>query len=77
VADGGTTRGPEPAAEPAHRRLPDPFALIVGLVSLGVAGTAFVGRTPELVDFDPRWLLAGAAVVLGLLLLLGSLRNRS
>lgn len=64
-------------SQAVRRRMPDPFALVVGLVSLGVAATAFVGRTPALNGFDARWLLAGAAVLLGVLLLVGSLRNRS
>ena len=58
-----------------RRRLPDPLALVVGVLSLGVAGFAFVGQTPAFAGFDPRWLLAGAAVLLGILLLVGSLRR--
>ncbi len=62
---------------PARRRRPDPAALLVGLFSLAVAGAAFLGRIPDLaVVADPRWLLAGAAVLLGVLLLVGSLRRR-
>ncbi len=61
---------------PARRRMPDPVTLLIGLFSLGVAGSAFLGRVPDASAFDPRWLLAGAAVLLGVLLLFGSLRNR-
>lgn len=58
-----------------RRRGPDPLALVVGLLTLGMAVAAFTGQLP-VVNFDPRWLLAGAAAVVGALLLLGSLRRR-
>jgi hypothetical protein len=60
----------------AVHRMPDPLALIVGLVSLGIAGSGFLGRAPDLSGFDPRWLLAAGAVVLGLVLLVASVRKR-
>jgi hypothetical protein len=59
------------------RRWPDPFALVVGLLSLGVAAAAFVGEVPMLAGLDMRWVLAAAATAIGTLLLVGSLRNRS
>ncbi|NMH99103.1 hypothetical protein [Pseudonocardia acidicola] len=72
-----TVTGPTGTTErPARRRMPDPLTLLVGLFSLAVAGSAFVGRMPAMTMFDPRWLLAGGAVVFGVLLLVGSLRNR-
>ena len=46
-----------------------------GVLTLGMAVAAFTGHLPVL-NFDPRWLLAGAAAVVGALLLLGSLRRR-
>lgn len=58
------------------RRGPDPVALLVGLLSLGMAVAAFTGTVPGLSGFDPRWLLAGAAALIGLLILAGTLRNR-
>lgn len=58
------------------RRAPDPVALLVGLLSLGMAVAAFTGSVPGLSGFDPRWLLAGAAALIGLLILAGTLRNR-
>ncbi|MGH3567541.1 MAG: hypothetical protein ACRDRH_16200 [Pseudonocardia sp.] len=58
------------------RRGPDPVALLAGLLSLGMAGAAFTGTVPDLSGFDPRWLLAGAAALIGLLILAGTLRNR-
>ncbi len=54
------------------RRRPDTVTLLVGLVAIAVAVMAFVGQVPA---FDPRWLLAGGAVVAGLLLLVASLRR--
>ena len=41
----------------------------------GMAVAAFTGQLP-VITFDPRWLLAAAAAVVGALLLLGSLRRR-
>jgi hypothetical protein len=60
-----------------RRRGPDPLALLVGLATLAMAVFAFVGELPDLSGFDPRWLLAGGAAAVGLVLLLGSLRGRS
>ena len=62
---------------PARRRGPDPLALVVGLATLAMAVFAFVGELPDLSGFDPRWLLAGGAAVVGLVLLVGNLRGRS
>lgn len=62
---------------PARRRnRPDPAALLVGLLSLGMAVAAFVGQVPDLSGLDARWLLAAGAAAVGLLLLVGSLRGR-
>lgn len=59
-----------------RRRRPEPVTLLVGLLSLGMAMAAFVGEVPDLSGLDARWLLAGGAAVVGLLLLVGSLRGR-
>ena len=69
-----TTDDPAPLA---RRRGPDPLALVVGLATLAMAVFAFVGELPDLSGFDQRWLLAGGAVAVGLVLLVGNLRNRS
>jgi hypothetical protein len=69
-----TTDDPAPSA---RRRGPDPLTLLVGLATLAMAVFAFVGDLPDLSGFDPRWLLAGGAAVVGLVLLVGSLRSRS
>ena len=59
-----------------RRRGPDPLALVVGVLTLGMAVAAFTGQLP-MINFDPRWLIAAAAAVVGALLLLGSMRRRS
>ena len=61
----------------ARRRGPDPLTLLVGLATLAMAVFAFVGDLPDLSGFDPRWLLAGGAAAVGLVLLVGNLRGRS
>jgi hypothetical protein len=58
-----------------RRHGPDPLALVVGVLTLGMAVAAFTGQLP-VITFDPRWLIAAAAAVVGALLLLGSLRRR-
>ncbi|MFC4942792.1 hypothetical protein [Pseudonocardia sp. GCM10023141] len=72
MADHGETTG----TAAVRRRGPDPVALLIGLLTLGMALAAFTGHVPNLSGFDPRWLLAGGAAVLGLLLLLGSIGRR-
>lgn len=59
-----------------RRRGPDPLTLVVGLLTLGMAASAFVGGVPTLAGLDLRWLLAAGAAAIGLLLLVGSLRGR-
>jgi hypothetical protein len=59
-----------------RRRGPDVLTLIVGLLTLGMAASAFVGEVPSLAGLDARWLLAAGAAAIGLLLLVGSLRGR-
>jgi hypothetical protein len=60
----------------ARRRGPDPLALVAGLLTLVMAVSAFTGHLPLVPHFDPRWVLAGAAALVGVLLLLGSMRRR-
>ncbi len=60
----------------ARRRGPDVIMLLVGLMALGMSVSAFVGKVPDFSGFDPRWLLAGGAAVVGVLLLVGSLKGR-
>lgn len=60
--------------KPARRGF-DPFALVVGLGALFVAAVGLSGNTSWLAVIDPRWLLAGGAVLVGVLLLVGTLRR--
>lgn len=52
-----------PGGTPTRTRR-DPIALLVGLVCLAVAVVAMISPA-TLVAVDPRWVLAGAAVVIG------------
>jgi hypothetical protein len=54
----------------------DVFTLLVGVLALGMAVSAFVGQVVFLwPGFDPRWLLAAGAALLGVLLLSSSIRR--
>lgn len=77
MADPVSTSEPTSGAtrRPA-RRMPDLLTLLLGLVSLGVAVSGFVGRTPDTLGLDGRWLLAGGAIALGLVLLAASVRRK-
>ncbi|MEJ2868278.1 hypothetical protein WCD74_10905 [Actinomycetospora sp. OC33-EN08] len=56
--------GTDAAAGPPARRRLDVFTLLVGLVCVAVA--VFAMAAPALlVAADPRWVLAGAAIVIG------------
>jgi hypothetical protein len=54
------------------RRGPDLPMLLIGLVSTAAAVLTLVGWMPDPPTFDGRWLLAGGAVLVGLLLLAAS-----
>ena len=64
---------PVPTAPPPRRF--DPLAMLVGLVCLAVAVLAVVAPA-TLAAVDPRWVLAGAAVVVGTGVLLATVRRR-
>jgi ferric-dicitrate binding protein FerR (iron transport regulator) len=76
TTDTGSTALVGTADDRPRRRGPDPLALLVGLATLAMAVFAFIGELPDLSGFDPRWLLAGGAAVVGLALLVGNLRGR-
>lgn len=63
--------------EPAERtrRGPELITLFVALITLGGAAMTLFDWQPPAPLVDPRWLLAGAAVLVGLLLLLASVRS--
>ncbi len=57
------------------RRGPDLLTLVAGLGSLGIAATTLLGGVAWLPDVDGRWVLAALALLVGLLLVIGSLRS--
>jgi hypothetical protein len=72
-ADAALASAP-PAPELPRRRV-DPLGMLVGLVCLAVAALAVVAPA-TLAAVDPRWVLAGAAVVVGGGALLATVRRR-
>ncbi|HWD06672.1 MAG TPA: hypothetical protein VG674_29950 [Amycolatopsis sp.] len=65
----------EPQA-PARRRGVDMFTLVVGIATLLVSGYVLSDGASWLPTFDVRWIIAGGAVFVGVLLLAASLRRR-
>jgi hypothetical protein len=57
------------------QRGPDLLTLLVGLGALGIAGTALLGGISWLPDVDGRWVLVALALIVGLLLVISSLRQ--
>ena len=74
MADPGPHRTDEPGAV-TPRRGPDLLTLAVGLGALGIAGTTLLGGITWLPEIDGRWVLAAVALVVGLTLVIGSLRD--
>ncbi len=78
MAEHGPARGASVKESCAtdRRRGVDVFTLLVGALALAMSVSAFLGETVFTAPgFDPRWLLAGGAALLGVLLLVGSLRR--
>lgn len=71
--DDETTVQTEPRA---RRRFPDPVGLIVGLITLVISAYALSDGAVDLPSADPRWLIAGVALFVGLMLLGASVRPR-
>ncbi|WP_028933893.1 hypothetical protein [Pseudonocardia spinosispora] len=57
-----------------RRQGPDLLPLLAGLVTLAMACMALANWVPNFPSLDPRWLLAGGAVLVGVLLLIASVR---
>ena len=57
-----------------RRAFPDPVALIIGLITLVVSAYALSDGALDLPAMDPRWLIGGGALFVGLMLLGASLR---
>ncbi|MGH3694909.1 MAG: hypothetical protein ACRDRX_13140 [Pseudonocardiaceae bacterium] len=70
----GADPEPRPADEPTARGGPDLLTMVAGLGALGIATTTLIGGITWFPDLDGRWLLAGLALIVGLLLVIGSLR---
>lgn len=62
-------------ARPARGARPDPLTLIAGLVALFASAYVLTDGAVSLPSLDPRWLIAGSALLVGLLLLGASLRG--
>ncbi|MFF0146738.1 hypothetical protein ATK36_2593 [Amycolatopsis sulphurea] len=65
----------EPKA-PARRRGVDVFTLVAGIATLLVSGYVLSDGTSWLPSFDFRWIVAGGAVFIGLLMLVASFGKR-
>jgi hypothetical protein len=74
-ATGPQPRHTDETAALTPRRGPDLLTLVAGLGSLGIAATALLSGVAWLPDVDGRWVLAGLALIVGLLLVVGSLRT--
>lgn len=59
---------------PPRHRGPNAFTLLVGLVALAASAYALTDGHIWLPPVDPRWVIAGGALVFGLALLAASLR---
>lgn len=62
-------------ADPERTRRVDPITLTAGLAALAVSGYVLSDGPAWWPDIDLRWILAGAAVLVGLVLLGSSLRR--
>jgi len=59
-----------------ERRGPDLLTLIAGVATLLVSSYVLTDGAIWVPSLDPRWLLAGGALLVGLFLLISSLRGR-
>ncbi|MGH3990834.1 MAG: hypothetical protein ACRDSN_00040 [Pseudonocardiaceae bacterium] len=64
------------AGAPAPRRGPDLLTLAAGLGALGISVSALLGGFGWLPGVDARWVLAAVAILVGLVLVIGSIRPR-
>jgi hypothetical protein len=65
----------EPQAAPAKRRGLDVITLIIGIATLLVSAYVLSDGASWLPHFDFRWIMAGGAVFVGVLLLAASMRK--
>ncbi|MFD2421496.1 hypothetical protein [Amycolatopsis pigmentata] len=59
-----------------QRRGVDPFTLLLGVATLLVSAYVLTDGAHWLPSFDLRWVLAGGAVLVGVLMLGASMRRR-
>ena len=59
----------------SRRRWPDVFTLLVGLATLFASAYVLTDGNLWVPSMDPRWLITGGALFVGLLLLASSLRG--
>ena len=66
-------------AEPEEtpKRRPDLLTMLAGIATLLMAAYVLTDGRTWLPSFDPRWLLAGGAVLVGLFLFGNSIRRRN
>lgn len=57
-----------------HRVRPELSTLLIGIAALAVAAMALLDATPLAPSLDPRWVLAGGAVLIGIVLLVATMR---
>lgn len=65
----------EPERE-VQRRGPDVLTLVAGIATLLVSAFVLTDGALWIPSLDPRWILAGGALVVGLCLLMMSVRGR-
>lgn len=64
-----------PTAQPEKRGV-DVFTLIIGIATLLVSGYVLSDGASWLPRFDFRWIMAGGAIFVGVLLLAASVRKK-
>jgi len=64
------------AGAPVRRHGPDLLTLAAGLAALSISVAALLGGFGWLPGVDARWVLATVAILVGLILVIGSIRPR-
>lgn len=67
--------GSEIGRQGERRRGPDPVALIAGIAALFGSAYVITDGASWFPSLDPRWLLAGTALLVGVLMLVASTRS--
>jgi hypothetical protein len=67
-------QGTDETSALTQRRGPDLLTLVVGLGTLAIATTTLLGGISWFPNLDGRWVLAALALIVGLLLVITSLR---